>query len=72
MQVLVAFSYVIWTFSYSFLMFVFARFLLGITKGSVTISQAIMTDLSTPERRGKALVRSHSEVCQLFISSNFS
>uniref|UniRef100_A0A8D8R2W4 Major facilitator superfamily domain-containing protein 10 n=1 Tax=Cacopsylla melanoneura TaxID=428564 RepID=A0A8D8R2W4_9HEMI len=45
-------SYILWTLSHSFAMFVFARFVGGLSKGNVSLSMAIVTDVSTVAQRG--------------------
>ncbi|XP_073999916.1 major facilitator superfamily domain-containing protein rtet isoform X2 [Rhodnius prolixus] len=54
----IAMSYALWTVSYSFTTFVFARMLGGLSKGNVSLSLAVITDVSTPATRtaGMALV----------------
>ncbi|KAL8576234.1 hypothetical protein ACOMHN_006157 [Nucella lapillus] len=51
----VAASYVLWMLSDNFTMFVIARIIGGISKGNVSLSTSIMTDVSTPEKRGKGM-----------------
>ncbi|KAI5705623.1 hypothetical protein M8J76_011109 [Diaphorina citri] len=48
----IASSYVLWALSHSFAMFVFARFVGGLSKGNVSLSMAIVTDVSTVAQRG--------------------
>lgn len=48
----IATSYVIWALSQSFAMFVLARIVGGISKGNVSLSMAIITDVSTSTTRG--------------------
>uniref|UniRef100_A0A1B6DG21 Major facilitator superfamily (MFS) profile domain-containing protein n=2 Tax=Clastoptera arizonana TaxID=38151 RepID=A0A1B6DG21_9HEMI len=54
----IASSYLMWAFSHSFTFFVFARIVGGISKGNVSLSMAIITDVSTSTTRamGMALV----------------
>ena len=52
----VAASYVLWMMSDSFLLFVIARIIGGVSKGNVSLSTSIVTDVSTPEKRGKGMV----------------
>lgn len=42
--------------SHSFAMFVFARFVGGLSKGNVSLSMAIVTDVSTIAQRGVGMV----------------
>ena len=56
LQVGVAASYVLWMLSDSFTLFVIARIIGGVSKGNVSLSTAIVTDVSTPEKRGKGMV----------------
>lgn len=51
----VTLSYVLWMLSDNFTLFVIARIIGGISKGNVSISTAIVTDVSTPEKRGKGM-----------------
>ncbi|XP_076461453.1 major facilitator superfamily domain-containing protein 10-like [Babylonia areolata] len=51
----VAASYVLWMVSDSFTLFVVARVIGGISKGNVSLSTSIVTDVSTPEKRGKGM-----------------
>lgn len=48
----IAVSYVIWALSHSFAMFVIARIVGGISKGNVSLSMAVITDVSTSATRG--------------------
>eukprot|EP00090_Calanus_glacialis_P032535 TRINITY_DN5391_c0_g1_i1.p1 TRINITY_DN5391_c0_g1~~TRINITY_DN5391_c0_g1_i1.p1 ORF type:complete len:465 (-),score=144.52 TRINITY_DN5391_c0_g1_i1:112-1506(-) len=48
-------SYLLWVFSSNFAIFVFARIIGGISKGNVSLSTAIVTDVSTPATRGKGM-----------------
>ncbi|RWS27459.1 major facilitator superfamily domain-containing protein 10-like protein, partial [Leptotrombidium deliense] len=49
-------SYIIWSFSSnSFALFLLSRTLGGLSKGNVSLSTAIVTDVSTEEKRGKAM-----------------
>ena len=52
-------SYVIWSVSYSFLMFILARVVAGLSKGIVSLSIALVTDATTSDDRPKAMVRSN-------------
>ena len=56
LQVGVAFSYSVWVVSYSFTLFVVARVIGGISKGNISISTAVVTDVTTPEKRSKGMV----------------
>ncbi|KAK7109962.1 major facilitator superfamily domain-containing protein 10-like [Littorina saxatilis] len=51
----VASSYVLWMLSDNFTLFVIARIIGGVSKGNVSLSTAIVTDVSTPEKRGKGM-----------------
>ncbi|KAH9487855.1 Major facilitator super domain-containing protein 10 [Bulinus truncatus] len=51
----IASSYAIWAVSNSFLTFVIARIVGGISKGNVSLSTAIVTDVSGPQKRGKGM-----------------
>ena len=56
-QVGVVMSYVLWAMSYSFPIFIIARIVGGISKGNVSLSAAIVTDVTTPAHRSKGMVR---------------
>ena len=49
-------SYVLWAVSYSFPIFILARIVGGISKGNVSLSAAIVTDITTPSQRSKGIV----------------
>ena len=49
-------SYVLWAVSYSFPVFVAARVLAGMSKGTVGLSTAIASDVTNLEQRPKAMV----------------
>ncbi|XP_034939788.1 major facilitator superfamily domain-containing protein 10 isoform X2 [Chelonus insularis] len=51
----VAFSYLLWAVSQNFAIFVIARFFGGISKGNISLSMAIITDVTTPKTRGKSM-----------------
>ena len=51
-----ALSYGIWAVSHSFILFVLARIVGGISKGNISLSTAIVTDVTTPEKRSKGMV----------------
>ncbi|GAV02226.1 hypothetical protein RvY_12819 [Ramazzottius varieornatus] len=51
----IALSYIVWALSTSFTLFVLARIIGGISKGNISIGTAIITDVSTPETRGKGM-----------------
>uniref|UniRef100_A0A182YGF4 SAGA-associated factor 11 homolog n=1 Tax=Anopheles stephensi TaxID=30069 RepID=A0A182YGF4_ANOST len=51
----IAASYGIWAYSESFLLFVIARFVGGISKGNVSLCMAVITDVSNQQNRGKAM-----------------
>ncbi|KAK3916351.1 Major facilitator superfamily domain-containing protein 10 [Frankliniella fusca] len=48
----IAFSYALWAVSHSFLLFVVARFIGGLSKGNVSLSMSIMADVSSNKARG--------------------
>ncbi len=56
-QVGVSVSYAIWACSRNFTIFVLARIIGGLCKGNVTISTAIVTDVTSTGNRGKGMVR---------------
>lgn len=51
----ISFSYLLWVFSSNFTVFVLARILGGVSKGNVSLSTAIVTDVSTPATRGRGM-----------------
>lgn len=55
-QLGVALSYALWAVSYNFGLFVLARILAGASKGNISLSTAIVTDVTTPERRSRGMV----------------
>ncbi|XP_012339764.1 major facilitator superfamily domain-containing protein 10 isoform X1 [Apis florea] len=52
----IALSYLLWAFSCNFAIFVLARFIGGISKGNINLSMAIISDVTSPKTRGKAMV----------------
>ena len=56
LQVGIAMSYVLWAMSSTFTIFVIARIIAGMSKGNISLSTAIVADVSTPEKRGKGMV----------------
>lgn len=51
----ISFSYVLWALSNNLVLFILARIIGGISKGNVSISMAIITDVSTINTRGKGM-----------------
>jgi len=51
----ISFSYFLWVMSSNFAIFVLARIIGGVSKGNVSLSTAIVTDVSTPATRGKGM-----------------
>ncbi|KAG5867668.1 hypothetical protein JTB14_034122 [Gonioctena quinquepunctata] len=51
----ISLSYVCWALSSNLIIFIFARFLGGISKGNVSLSMAIITDVSSSNTRGKGM-----------------
>ncbi|KAG1665250.1 Major facilitator superfamily domain-containing protein 10 [Nymphon striatum] len=51
----IALSYVVWGLSKTFSLFVLARIIGGICKGNVSLSTAIVTDVSTQKTRGRGM-----------------
>ncbi|XP_045482243.1 major facilitator superfamily domain-containing protein 10 [Harmonia axyridis] len=51
----ISFSYILWAFSSNLIIFIIARFIGGISKGNVSLSMAIITDVSSVENRGKGM-----------------
>ncbi|XP_076242393.1 major facilitator superfamily domain-containing protein rtet isoform X2 [Calliopsis andreniformis] len=48
-------SYLLWALSFNFTIFVLARFIGGISKGNISLSMAIITDVTSEKERGKAM-----------------
>lgn len=55
-QVGICTSYILWALSKSFAIFILARVVGGISKGNVSLSMAIIADVSTVASRGKGMV----------------
>ncbi|XP_077992459.1 major facilitator superfamily domain-containing protein 10-like [Glandiceps talaboti] len=51
----IAASYALWAISHNFTLFVIARIVGGISKGNVSLSTAIVTDVSSVKNRGKGM-----------------
>ena len=62
-QVGVALSYALWAVSQNFMLFVLARIIGGLSKGNVSLSTAIVTDVTTAERRSKGMVSTVNVKC---------
>ena len=56
LQTGVSCSYVLWSVSHSFTIFVFSRIVGGLSKGNVSLCTAIMADILPLEKRGKGMV----------------
>lgn len=54
-QVGISCSYMLWALSSNFFLFVLARFVGGLSKGNISLSMAIITDVSNVQTRGKAM-----------------
>jgi len=67
-QVGVVMSYVIWAMSYSFPVFIVARIVGGISKGNVSLSAAIVTDVTTPAQRSKGMVGKVERLSFVYLS----
>lgn len=52
----ISLSYLIWAFSTNFGIFVLARFFGGISKGNISLSMAIISDVTSAKTRGQAMV----------------
>lgn len=55
LQVGIACSYGLWAISSNFLIFVIARFVGGMSKGNISLSMAIITDVSDEKNRNRAM-----------------
>lgn len=51
----ISLSYLLWVFSSNFTLFVLARILGGVSKGNVSLSMAIVSDVSTPATRARGM-----------------
>lgn len=51
----IAISYLLWAMSKSFAIFIIARFVGGISKGNISLSMAILSDVTSAATRGKAM-----------------
>ncbi|XP_077301216.1 major facilitator superfamily domain-containing protein rtet [Arctopsyche grandis] len=51
----ISFSYLLWAVSHNFAIFVVARFVGGLSKGNVSLTMAIISDVSSHKNRGKAM-----------------
>ncbi|KAJ3640193.1 hypothetical protein Zmor_003507 [Zophobas morio] len=51
----IAISYILWALSNNLVLFILARFIGGISKGNVSLSMAIITDVSSIRTRGKGM-----------------
>lgn len=51
----ISLSYILWALSTNLAYFIIARFIGGISKGNVSLSMAIITDVSTEKTRGKGM-----------------
>lgn len=51
----ISISYLLWALSTNFAVFVLARVIGGISKGNVSLSTAIVTDVSSPATRGRGM-----------------
>lgn len=49
-------SYIIWAKATTFSLFVWARVIGGLSKGNVSLSMAIVSDVYAPEKRGRGMV----------------
>ncbi|XP_065920983.1 major facilitator superfamily domain-containing protein 10-like [Dysidea avara] len=63
----VVMSYVLWAVSYSFPVFIVARIVGGISKGNVSLSAAIVTDITTPAHRSKGMAAIAIAFCLGFL-----
>lgn len=55
-QIGIASSYVLWALSKTFALFVLARIVGGISKGNVSLSMAVIADVSSLSTRGRGMV----------------
>lgn len=55
MKVGIALSYLLWALSSNFAVFVLARLIGGLSKGNISMAMSIITDVSSPRRRSRAM-----------------
>ena len=55
-------SYILWSVSYTFPIFILARIVSGLSKGIVSISAALVTDVTSSADRSKAMVRCEMDI----------
>lgn len=53
----IALSYLLWALSHNFAIFVLARFVGGISKGNISLSMAVISDVTSEKTRGKSMVQ---------------
>ena len=58
-QIGVSLSYAVWAVSHSFPLFVLARIVAGVSKGNISISTAVVVDVTDVEKRNRGMVRKH-------------
>ncbi|XP_063989496.1 major facilitator superfamily domain-containing protein 10 isoform X3 [Diachasmimorpha longicaudata] len=51
----VTISYLLWALSHNFMIFVVARLVGGVSKGNISLSMAIITDVTLPSKRGRSM-----------------
>lgn len=51
----ISLSYLLWAFSNNFALFVLARFVGGLSKGNISLSMAVITDVSNAKNRAKGM-----------------
>lgn len=56
LQVGIALSHGLWSYASSFSLFVLARFIGGLSKANVSLSMAIVTDVSNEKNRARGMV----------------
>jgi len=49
-------SYGLWAMASNFAIFILARFVGGLSKGNISLSMAVITDVSNTQNRGKGMV----------------
>ena len=55
-QVGIALSYAVWAVSHNFTVFFIARVIGGVSKGNISLSFAVISDITAPSKRAKGMV----------------
>jgi len=58
----------VWVFSHNFTVFVVARIIGGVSKGNVSLSFAVVSDITPPNKRARGMV---SELHYIFVTCSW-